>query len=258
MLGAVKAELDRLAAAGRRASFWLRDDDAIALTPGIERLIDLAGEWDVPVVLAVIAKMAEPGLAARIGELPHVRVAVHGFAHANHAPPDQKKQELGLHRPAATVFEELRDGLSRLAALYSARLLPMLVPPWNRIADELVPGLPALGFRYLSSYGREPSREPAPGLFQINCHLDIIDWRGSRGCLPHELLADHLARLLRHSEGPAIGPIGILTHHLVHDEPAWRFLAALFRTVARHDASAWRWPHDAITQGPPGPAGESD
>jgi hypothetical protein len=31
-------------------------------------------------------------------------------------------------------------------------------------------------------------------------------------------------------------PIGLLTHHLVHDEAVWAFLGRLFRTLARSGA----------------------
>ena len=59
---------------------------------------------------------------------------------------------------------------------------PVFVPPWNRIAPALLPRLRALGFRGLSTFRRSPRRaQPAPGLAQINTHLDPIDWRGGRG-----------------------------------------------------------------------------
>ncbi|MFW6076481.1 MAG: polysaccharide deacetylase family protein [Hyphomicrobiales bacterium] len=236
------AELDRCAEAGQRITFWLRDDDAVAVTPALERLLALAGDWDVPVVMAVIPMPAEPALAVHLGELAHVRVALHGFAHRNHAPPEDKKQELGPHRPAATVLDELRRGRDRLNELFSHQSVPMLVPPWNRIAADLVPHLPGLGLHTLSTFGEVPTKLPAR-LLQVNCQLDIMDWHKRRGH-PADVLAGRLATVVR----SGTDPIGILTHHLDHDEGAWGFLTQLFRLTARHDAVTWGWPVEDFSQ----------
>lgn len=232
------AELDRCAASGRQVTFWLRDDDAIAATPALMRLLGLAGDWDVPLVLAVIPQPAQPDLARVL--TARTRVAVHGFAHLNHAPAGEKKQELGAHRPAETVLEELGTGRERLASLFPGHAVPMLVPPWNRIAPGLIPHLPRLGFRTLSSFGPAAPHQPAPGLTQADCQLDIIDWR-TRRTHPPGLLAGRLAALVR-ERAPAPAPIGILTHHLVHDGAAWDYLSSLFRLTARHEAATWVWP----------------
>jgi len=34
-------------------------------------------------------------------------------------------------------------------------------------------------------------------------------------------------------------PIGLLTHHLVHDDTAWRFLDQLFAITADHSGCRW-------------------
>ena len=233
------AELDRCTTKGHQVTFWLRDDDAVTATPALDRLMSLAASFDVPVVLAVIPMPAEPALANSLTD-SRVRIALHGFAHANHAGPDEKKQELGPHRPPTTVLDELARGRDRLDALFPGQTTGMLVPPWNRIAADLVPHLPGLGLRWLSAFGPEPPTLPAANLVQIDCQLDIMDWRARRSH-PAHLLADRLAELVRQRRG-APGPIGILTHHLVHDEAAWTFLAALFRLTAGHDAATWDWP----------------
>jgi len=54
--GALEAELDIWQSAGRSASFWWRDDDAIAATPELDRLLALA--QDAPIGLAVIPAQA--------------------------------------------------------------------------------------------------------------------------------------------------------------------------------------------------------
>jgi hypothetical protein len=233
------AELDRSAAIGHRVTFWLRDDDAVTATPALERLMSLATTFDIPVVLAVIPMPAEPELARSLAGA-RARIALHGFAHRNHAGPGEKKQELGAHRPAAMVLEELARARDRLDALFPGRTVAMLVPPWNRIAADLIPHLPGLGLRWLSAFGPEPPYAPAADLIQIDCQLDIMDWR-TRRSHPADVLADRLAELVRQRLRTP-GPIGILTHHLVHDDAAWTFLADLFRLTTGHAAATWDWP----------------
>ncbi|RUU77058.1 polysaccharide deacetylase, partial [Mesorhizobium sp. M7A.T.Ca.TU.009.01.1.2] len=59
-------ELARLQRAGRKAEFWLRDDDAVDPTPALNRLLDLTGEFAVPVTLAVIPALTDAKLVARL------------------------------------------------------------------------------------------------------------------------------------------------------------------------------------------------
>jgi hypothetical protein len=210
------------------------------VSAALERLLGLAAQWSVPLVLAVVPAPAEPALAARLGGLAGVRVAVHGLAHRSHAGPGEKKQELGAHRPPAAVLDEISSGRDRLNRLFGGQALPMLVPPWNRIAPELLPHLPGLGIRYLSTIGPQPPHEPVPDLVRIDCQLDIMDWRNRRSH-DHELLWGRLAELVR-GRAALPGPIGLLTHHLVHDEQAWKFLSRLFELTAGHEAVSWAWP----------------
>ena len=233
------AELDRCAGAGQRVTFWLRDDDAVAATPALARLMALAATFDVPIVLAVIPMPAEPELATALAGA-RTRIALHGYAHANHAGPGEKKQELGRHRPLAAVLDELARGRDRLEALFPGRTAGMLVPPWNRIAADLVPHLPGLGLRWLSTFGPEPPTMQAADLVRIDCQIDIMDW-GTRRSHPADILAARLADFVRRRRRTP-GPIGILTHHLVHDEAAWTFLADLFRLTSGHEAVTWDWP----------------
>ncbi len=245
---ALTAELDRWAEVNRTASFWWRDDDAVAATPALESLLALSERHRVALALAVIPAAAEAGLAETLTRsTAPVTVVQHGFTHRNHAPPGEKTAELGDHRDVATVAAELTDGRDRLAALFADRFLPMMVPPWNRIGAEVEAALPALGFRGLSTFGPRP----AAGLGYLNTHIDIIDWRGNRG------FAGDTASL-----GAAIGhlsdrrtgrcdpdePTGLLTHHLNHDPACWQFIDRFLAETKRHSAAAWLSPADAIAE----------
>lgn len=228
------AELDRWAEAGHSARFWLRDDDAIAPGPALETLLDLTA-CRVPLTLAVIPRDTGLALAERLAQAPQVSVAVHGYAHVNHAPPGQKKQELGPHRPMQTILTELVDGAAHLRALHPDRFVPLLVPPWNRIAPALVPLLPGAGFAALSVFGPE---QPAPTPM-VNTDVDPIDWRGTRGCRdPAAIVAEIVARLRRINPATPQA-MGLLTHHQDHDAALWSFLEPLFDLTDTHAGCRW-------------------
>lgn len=226
--------LDAFASRGVAADLWLRDDDATEPTPALDRLLALSERYGVPMTLAVIPQPTGEALARRLESTERIDVAVHGWAHQNHAGPDEKKRELGLHRSKDVVFAELQTGFEKLESLHEGRFVPMLVPPWNRIDPEIVEGLPTLGYQALSVYGPE---KVAP-IHLLNTHVDIIDWRGTRGGKDHDLLFAETAErmLMAESNGETAG---ILTHHLDHDEAAWAFLDRLFSLTADHPGCRW-------------------
>ncbi|PDT46736.1 polysaccharide deacetylase [Sinorhizobium fredii] len=241
--------LDQMQEAGQSADFWLRDDDAIEPTAALHRLLELTDRYSVPLTLAVIPAHTDERLERCLAGHRDISIAVHGWSHENHAPDGEKRQELGGHRPGGTVSEELRSGYARLKALFPGSFVPLLVPPWNRIDAEVVAGLGTIGFRALSVFGPEASGKAAallrPGLQIINTHVDVIDWRGTRACRDHaQIVRDILARLEQVAKGG--GSVGILTHHLVHDENVWAFLSKLFEITATHPASRWRKVSDFI------------
>ncbi len=238
----LEAELQHWAEAGRAARLWLRDDDAVAVTPALQRLAAMTRNAAVPTMLAVIPAGAEPTLADFVARQPLWRVAVHGFAHKNYAPQGEKKAELGAHRPLDQVLADIARGLDWLDGLFAAKLAPMLVPPWNRIDDAVVKALPRLGIEALSVFGPEPGGlVPVPQ--RLNTHVDIIDWRGNRGGHNHDLLIVRLAQSLAQARAAGGRSVGILSHHLVHDATAWGFLDALISFMGPRSDIGW-WPPD--------------
>ncbi len=236
-------ELDAWGEAARLATLWWRDDDAVAPTAALARLHDLTSAHGVVPALAVVPRDAAPSL-------PGEALLQHGYAHTNHGL--KKKAELGPERPAAGVAGELATGRRRLLDLFAGRVLPVLAPPWNRIAPEVVALLPGLGFRGLSTFRPRPAAEAAPGLAQVNTHVDLIDWRERRFAGDEPALGaliGHLAdrRLGRADAGE---PTGLLTHHLVHDAPAWGFLGRLLQVTRAHPAIRWLTPAQAFGLSP--------
>ncbi|MBW9113286.1 polysaccharide deacetylase family protein [Rhizobium cauense] len=239
----LRQELDRWRAAGRQARLWLRDDDAIEPTDALDRLLDVTREASVPLTLAVIPAFTGDALVVRLSPEQHVLVTVHGWSHANYADADEKKQELGRHRPAGVVLDELSNGLATLRALFGDRLVPMLVPPWNRISGDLIPQLGARGFEVLSVFGRATVRGP---IRLLNTHVDIVNARGQRGNRPHADLVAELTGELQARFAQDDEPIGVLTHHLVHGAAEWAFLAQLFKETGNHPGAVWMSARDLL------------
>jgi hypothetical protein len=230
------AELARWQEAGRVADFWLRDDDAVEPTAALDRLLALTGPAAVPLTLAVIPARVGGRLAERAAVESGITAAVHGWSHENHAPSGEKKQELGPHRPPEAVLAELGDAKIIVDSLFGVLALPMLAPPWNRIDEALLPSLPGLGFTVLSAFG---PAQPGP-VKCLNTHVDVMGWKAERKGKEHAaLIAEIVAELRARLDTASSEPIGVLSHHLVHDETAWSFLQGLFDTMAEPPACRW-------------------
>jgi hypothetical protein len=224
----LEATLDAVAEQGKAIRLWWRDDDAGRDVAALERLLELAEQRALPVALAVVPVWLETSAQARIAASTQATVLQHGYAHANHAPPGSKSCELGA-RDIGTIVSELARGREALVDAFGGTFLAVLVPPWNRIEPGLIGRLAACGFCGLSTYGRRAAAEPAPGLRQVNAHLDPIDWRGDRLFVGEVAALERLIAVLDPDE-----PIGILSHHLAMDEPGWRFLDQLLGMLAAH------------------------
>ncbi|WP_086999700.1 polysaccharide deacetylase family protein [Rhizobium sullae] len=234
-------ELARWQEAGKVARFWWRDDDAIEPTAALDRLLGLANAHETPLTVAVVPAKTGPALSERLSAASGVSVAVHGWSHENHAPPQEKKQELGGHRLAEAVLGELYSGFLTLQRLHPARFIPMLVPPWNRIDGSLVSKLPALGFECMSAFGRAAEEASIP---LLNTHIDVMgrgaDRKGPRVGKPHDELVSELVTELQDRFEGRHEPVGLLTHHLAHDATAWKFTEGFLAETADHPAIAWK------------------
>ena len=215
----------------RTPVLWWRDDDVTEPSPALDRLLALAASVNAPLTLAAIPANTKTTLAERLEAEPTVAVAVHGWEHRNHAPTGEKTAEFGLHRPLRERMAEAERGLTVIRNLFGDKALAAFVPPWNRIAPDMPETLADMGYHGLSVYGeREPRTTPLP---RFDAHLDPVDWRGTRSAV------DPAAFVARTCELVATGaPIGLMTHHLAHDEAVWDLVEA---TVARLTNRGAQW-----------------
>jgi len=216
---------------GRAPVFWWRDDDAVEPTPALDRLLNLTASVGAPLTLASIPARTTAALANRIAPDASVSVAVHGWAHKSHAPTGEKNAEFGAHRPLAARMAEAERGLRAIGDTFGKQALPVFIPPWNRMAPDMPEALAAAGYRGLSVYGeRVPTVSPLP---RFDAHIDPIDWRGTRSTVDPAHLIARVCDLLRDD-----APIGLMTHHLAHDEAIWATVEGLARRLTERGA---RW-----------------
>jgi|TARA_B100001540_G_C15776201_1_gene628779 hypothetical protein len=232
-----QAELDAWAETSLKATLWWRDDDAVDDTPPLRTLLTLSSE--TPIALAVIPEPALEGLASCVGHRSDISILQHGFSHSNYAPANEKKSEYGRHRPDKEILNEINRGYTRLQELFIQSVQPIFVPPWNRIDDHLIPLVSELGFCAVSAFGRE---KPGIELQQINTHIDLIDWRGTRGFVGEDVALIALSNQLserRHNKNCSKKAIGLMTHHLNHDKETWRFIERLLEVTLHNSACKW-------------------
>lgn len=232
-------ELGRWRDAGRDVDFWWRDDDAARPDPALSRLLTLAQDTSTPLALAVIPAQFEPRVLADAGSV--VSILQHGADHRNRAAAGEKKTEFPASEPPAAAIARLTAARQRLAG--QARFVPVLAPPWNRLPDALAPHLAAAGFRGLSRYGARAAEFVAPGVLQVNTHVDLIAWRSGRGFAGEEACLSAAVRHLaakRANRADASEATGWLSHHAVHDAAAWAFLERLFETTRVAQGVRWR------------------
>lgn len=227
--------LNERALASAPLRLWWRDDDATTDGAGLQRLLGLVTATQIPLALAVIPAAARDDLAAAVAAYPNVWVLQHGYRHLNAAAAGRKRQELVDGGSPAQLGAELLQGWRRLQVLFGARALPVLVPPWNRIDPGVARLLPELGFMAVSTFRGRYADLGVPGLRQVNCHLDPVDWRRG-GFVGAEKV---LRQLLGALQSGGDQPIGLMTHHGVHDAALWQFLEQLLTFLGPHPGARW-------------------
>jgi hypothetical protein len=215
----VEPELAAWTRLGRRPKLWWRDDDARSPTAALDRL--LAAADGRPLSLAVIPTGDLGPLAAELINAPHVVVGQHGVDHINRAPQGQKKSEYRQGVSVEEIAAALELGRRRLSV---AGLSPeFFTPPWNAGEPDLGDALTRLQFIRWSA---GTARRSHPALRYAATDIDLLRWTQPpqfRGVWK-VMRALRKALAGRRGEGDFNRPIGLLTHHLAHDEATWGFL----------------------------------
>lgn len=220
-------ELARWKAEGHVPVFWWRDDDARLPSPALERLLELSRRFEAPITVAAVPDVDLGPLARACEASGGVELAIHGFRHRNRAPEGRPSGEVNDQDHLTDIVAELATAVR---AFRRAGVEPRLfVPPWNNAHPTLLKALALHGLE-LSCYGAMREDDPPA---RLDAHLDVMRWKPAprfRGTLKFLMRAQRqlVERRLKHLWDE---PIGLLTHHLDHDEATWRFLEALLPVI---------------------------
>lgn len=198
---------------------WWRDDDCREPTWQLERL--LKTRRDLPITLAVIPDVDLHPLANRLDADDGITIAQHGVDHENKLPPGGPRSEFPMDASQASINAAVTAGRARLAA---AGLPPLIfVPPWNEASDRLIEAVTAAHY---DTYSVGVTGKPRDGLSHVGAQVDILRWKGKPHFRGRRRIFDALRKQLewRRHMGAFDEPIGLLTHHLVHDSRSWSFL----------------------------------
>jgi len=170
------------------------------------------------------------------GQAPFVPMC-HGLAHTNHGTV-ARPGEFGPDRP----WSELKSDAERAREIFAKHfgpVPPFFVPPFGCIEDGLSRRLQDLGFMALSNGPGRIEAQLARAhrslalmpvcpwrpirRTHLDVHIDPINWRAktahSYQAIERQLLGELRLRRKRYISPST--PIGLLTHHLVHDTAIW-------------------------------------
>jgi peptidoglycan/xylan/chitin deacetylase (PgdA/CDA1 family) len=217
-------------------------------------LRSLAAQQEVNIGLAVIPGLLEPELVDFLGAHSAAFFPMcHGWKHINHGD-DSDPGEFGARRPHADARGDAIRALETFCERFAGTPV-VFVPPFGRISTAMIAALPGIGFSGLSGGQRPLERRAArlaarfawvPGLNiarrgplpRVDAHVDLINWH-ARSAEDVGIIADRVVGQLRLRRKGFLAlrtPIGLLTHHRVHDERIWQLLDALVDFLRRHGA----------------------
>jgi hypothetical protein len=151
----------------------------------------------------------------------------------------------------------MRAGQDIMRELFPDGGEPVLAAPWNRIARPVLDRLSETGYRGASAMGPRALMAGAHGLAVANAHVDPLNWKsGGRFAGLSKALSSIIGELKarRTSASEPDEPLGLLTHHLVHDEETWAFLPRFLEVTSAHPAARWVDARDVFGLGDPQPA----
>jgi hypothetical protein len=247
----LRAEIRAWRETGRRARFWVRDDDAVTFTPELSELLQLCSEEQIPIALAVIPENAAQDLRDAVSGRPGVTVLQHGFDHKNRGGP-RDKSEFPAVRPFDEAVTSVRAGWKHISEQFGDQALPVFVPPWGTCSLAVRRRLPETG---LSGYSPSPvgpfradelcrrgGTRSSVGLSLAGTHLAVNrPVATDTSPLPisrHLAFLASLVNAVRSDDSDPEEPIGIMTHAWGVDAGVRDFLRELFR-VTRDAGAEW-------------------
>jgi hypothetical protein len=229
-LSELRRELREWEVTGRKARVWWRDDDAVSDTPELRGLLALVEELGTVVALAVIPDLADDTLARLVATSPCC-IWQHGWRHHwrdERREGSYSQGEFGEGRSLESMMTEAHKGQLALDRMFGeAGWQRVFVPPFHALSIPFKRLMPSLGYWGISA--GLPLTPPIDTVAEVNAEIDIMNWpegKSHSAEMITKMLVDQLISR-RRGRTSVDTPIGLLTHHLAHDEEAWRWLKEL-------------------------------
>ena len=209
----------------------------------------IAARHDTTIGLAVIPALLRSDLATFLRfERNNFYPMCHGWKHINFGE-DGNPNEFGTSRPFRSAFIDATSALQTFRGRFPD-IPAVFVPPFNRIAPEISDSLSDIGFVGLSAAPRPIERRVARlitrfgwlrgfdiaskgRLRRIDTQVDLIDWQSASANDLAEVCDMLLGQLRLRRNGflPLGTPIGLLIHHLVHNEHIWNLFERMILLI---------------------------
>ena len=159
---------------GRPVALWWRDDDAVADTPALRRLLEIA---TVPLALAVIPARLEPSLALLLQESANRQRAAARLR--PHQPRGRRGQEIGISRDPPLAGDRERPAGGPRAVDGSVRRTLRAGPDPALEPDRCRPRGAVEGLevsRVNDLFGAKAGKSPGLDPGQHPCRRDRLAW----------------------------------------------------------------------------------
>jgi peptidoglycan/xylan/chitin deacetylase (PgdA/CDA1 family) len=211
---------------------FFRDDDVDVDERSLRALLELFIQHSIPINLEII-----PGRLAReaIDLLRRYKdkhpdlfeFNQHGWLHLNHER-EGRKCEFGPSRSFDDQLSDISIGKKVLEDAFGKEFSPVFTPPWNRCTSDTFRALDQLGFQGISKI-RSDSPVTGYSFREVSVTLDLYRWSGGAAMRsPEEIVEELISQM----SGP--GTVGIMLHHKVMNEDAFKFLKLLLDEVSRY------------------------
>ncbi len=229
-LAQLKITLDQFQPTG--IDLFFRDDDVDVDEHSLRALIELFIQHHVPVNLEII-----PGrLTGEAIDLlrrykdkhPDLfEFNQHGWLHINHERGG-RKCEFGPSRGFDGQLSDISIGKKVLEDAFGKEFSPVFTPPWNRCTTDTFRALDQLGFQGISKI-RSDSPVTGYSFREVSVTLDPYRWKGGSAMKSPKEIVEELISQMRRPE-----TVGIMLHHKVMDEGAFKFLKLLLDEVSHY------------------------
>jgi hypothetical protein len=207
--------------------FWWRDDDARRPGPALNRLLHLSRRFEAPLTLAAVP---DGDMAALVEACAAIRTSTWRSMASATRTARRPASPRARSMTCDTLDDISAEVETAIAAFARAGLTPdLFVPPWNNAHATLdaCPGA-ARPDGVTLRRDRAPGARTAPGRSSGHHALEARSraFAGACGsCCGRGACWSSAA-----FAGYGMSRLGLLTHHLDHDEASWRFLAAFLST----------------------------